>query len=295
MVFLNAILGMGFSIIYSTGLITLGLSAFWGVGAYASALLVMRWGLSYWFAMPAAALIAGMIGLFFGSFIIRYPGVGFVVFTLLICFVIEKMFSYVKIFGGWGGIIGIPSPNSVPIPFWGVLEFSGKIPYYYLSLCLLLLTVIFFCGLYSSRIGRAWRAISLDSRLAEAVGVYIYGYRLSAFVIASVISGLAGSFYAHYNGTINPATFGILKSIHIQIYAILGGLASYILGPITGSAIFTLLPEFLQISPAIEPYITGFTLILIVIFLPNGFAGLMQMILHKLFERGEKIGTGYIN
>lgn len=273
MVYVNAMLGMGFALIYSVGLITLGAAAFWGIGAYASTLMVMKLGLSFWLAMPAATFMTGIVASCFGLIIVRYAGVGFVVFTLLICFVIERIFVYIKLFGGWGGIIGIPPPNPIPLPFHPI-DFSSKVPYYYLSFFLLLLTMISFYGLYSSRIGRAWRAIRLDSRLAEAVGIYLCGYRLAAFVLSSAFAGLAGSFYAHYSLTISPETFGSLKSIYIQIYAILGGLESYLLGPLAGSIVFTLLPEFLQISPKIEPYITGLTLILIVIFLPGGLSGM---------------------
>ena len=282
MVFVNAILGMGFAMIYSTGLITLGASAFWGVGAYTSTLLVMKLGWSSWLAMPAAAIIAGIFAFLCGSLVVRYAGVGFVVFTLLMCFVIERVFAYVKVFGGWGGIIGIPPPDSIPLPFNQAVEFSSKIPFYYLSLLLLTITVICFYGFYSSRIGRAWRAVKLDPALAESIGVHLYGYRLTAFIVASVFAGLAGSFYAHFSMIINPETFGILKSIYIQIYAILGGLEYYILGPIAGSIIFTLLPQFLQISPEIEPYVTGCVLILIVIFLPDGLAGLVQRVLQVM-------------
>ncbi len=104
--------------------------------------------------------------------------------------------------------------------------------------------------------------------------------------MASSFAGLAGSFYAHYAGTIVPDIFDLHKSIHIQIYAILGGLESYILGPLTGSAVFTAMPEFLRIAPEIEPYFTGGLLIALVIFLPSGLAGLAQRIprlLSKLY------------
>lgn len=275
-VYINAILGLGFALIYSIGLVTLGASAFWGIGAYASALLVMKGGLSFWLALPVSGAIAATVAFCFGLIAIRYAGVGFIVLTLLFCFIVERMFGYIPIFGGWGGIIGVPPPNSVSIPFYGVVEFSGKTLYYYLSLALLLLTMGVYSSLYSSRIGRSWRAIRLDSHLAEAVGVYVFGYRLAAFVIASGWAGLAGSFYAHYSMAVSPEAFGLLKSVHIQIYAILGGLDHYILGSLTGSFIFTLLPELLQISPSIEPYITGTVLILIVIFLPSGLTGLIQ-------------------
>jgi len=275
-VYINAVLGLGFAMIYSTGLVTLGASAFWGIGAYASALLVMKAGLSFWLALPLAGSITGAAALCFGLVAIRYAGVGFIVFTLLFCFIVERVFGYVPIFGGWGGIIGVPPPDPIPVPFCGPIQFLSKTPYYYLSLALLILTMAAFASLYSSHIGRSWRAIKLEARLAEAVGVYLFGYRLAAFIVASASAGLAGSFYAHYAMAISPEAFGLFKSVHIQVYAILGGLDHLILGSLTGSFVFTLLPELLQVSPEIEPYITGTVLILIVIFLPSGLTGLIH-------------------
>jgi len=282
MVYVNAILGMGFALIYSTGLVTLGASAFWGIGAYASALLVMKAGLTFWLAMPLSAILAAMVALGFGFLAIRYAGLGFVVFTLLFCFVVERVFGYIPVFGGWGGIIGIPTPDPIRLPLGGSIDFSARIPYYYLSLLLLLAAVITFSSLYSSRIGRAWWAIKLDPNLAAAVGVYTYGYRLGAFVLASGFAGLVGSFYAHYSMAISPEAFGLLKSVYIQIYAILGGLEHCLLGPLLGSLVFTVLPEIFQFYPSVEPYVTGVTLIAIVIFLPSGLAGLVQIVLRAI-------------
>lgn len=276
LVFLNAALGIGFSLIYSSGLITLGAAAFWGIGAYASGLLVMKLGLSFWLAMPVAMVISGIVSICIGYLIVRYVGAGFVVFTLLSCLLIQKIFGYIVVFGGWGGITGIPAPNPIHVPFLGSINFSSKIPYYYLSLFLLVIIVIVLNGLYSSRIGRAWKAIRSSPELAESLGINANRYRLAAFSLASAFAGLFGSFYAHYNMTISPLTFDVLKSVHIQIYAILGGLEFYIFGPFIGSAIFTLLPEFLRVSDVVEPYVTGLTLILLVVFLPNGIAGLLR-------------------
>ena len=277
-VYVNAMLGLGFALIYSTGLVTLGAAAFWGIGAYASALLVMKGGLSFWLALPLSGLITAGAASCFGLVAIRYAGLGFIVFTLLFGFIVERMFGYVPIFGGWGGIIGVPPPDPVSLPFYGSVQFAGKVPYYYLSLFLLFFTMAALFSLYSSRIGRAWRAIRLDARLAEAAGVYVFGYRLAAFAIASGFAGLAGSFYAHYSMAVSPEAFGLFKSVHIQVYAILGGLEYYLVGSLTGSLVFTLLPELLQINPEIEPYITGGVLILIVIFLPSGLTGLIRTV-----------------
>jgi branched-chain amino acid transport system permease protein len=271
---INSILGMGFALLYSVGLITLGMAAYYGIGAYASTLLVMKSGLSFWVAMPAAGIITGIVAAVIGLLIVRYPGVGFVVFTLVTGFVMQRIWGAVRLFGGWGGIIGIPPPN----PIFGVVDFSSKIHYYYLSLFLLLVTVVVLYGLYQSRIGRAWRAIKLDPRLAATTGINAYVYRLAAFGVACGFAGLAGSFYAHYAGTIMPDAFDLHKSIYIQIYAILGGLESYILGPLTGAVVFTAVPEFLRMAPEIEPYFTGCLLIALVIFLPSGLAGVAQRV-----------------
>ena len=281
-VYMNAVLGMGFALIHSVGLVTLGASAFWGIGAYASALLVMKVHLNSWLAMPLSAMIAAAVALGFGLLAVRYAGLGFVIFTLLFCFVIERVFGYIPIFGGWGGIIGIPSPDSIHLPFAGLIDFSGRIPFYYLSLLLLFLTIVTFYSLYSSRIGRAWRAVKLDPNLAAAVGVYTFGYRLGAFVLASGFAAFAGSFYAHYTMVVSPETFGLLKSVYIQIYAILGGLEYCILGPLLGALVFTVLPDIFQFFPSIEPYVTGVILIAIVIFLPSGLAGVVQSALRGI-------------
>jgi len=91
-------------------------------------------------------------------------------------------------------------------------------------------------------------------------------------------AGLVGSFYAHYFGTIEPGTFSVFKSIYIQIYSILGGLNFYLMGPIIGALIMTLVPEFLRVGKEIEPILTGGILILLVIFLPGGILSLPERV-----------------
>ncbi|MCL5960189.1 MAG: branched-chain amino acid ABC transporter permease [Chloroflexi bacterium] len=275
MVYVNAILGLGFSMVYSAGLINLGAAGFWAIGAYASALLSMKLGVPFWLSLPLATAIAGLVSFIFGRFIVRYVGAGFVVFTLLISLLFQRVFGYTQSLGGWGGIQNIPRPNPIPLPFGATVAFTGKVPYYYLALTLLIFTAIVFYGLYSSRVGRAWKAIRLNSHLAESIGIDADRYRLAAFVLASAFGGMAGSVYAHYSLTIEPMTFDILKSVHIQIYSILGGLEFYIMGPVIGALLFTLLPELLRVNEDIAPYITGTVVILLVVFLPGGLTGLL--------------------
>lgn len=273
MLCINIMLAMSFAMLFSTGLITIGAASFWAVGAYASALFVMDLDISFWGALPLAGLCTGVVALVLGSIIVRAPGVAFVVQTMVINMIVVQALGQIEALGGWGGILGIPRPDSI-----GPLRFVGKTHYYYLVLFLLGLNVLAFYALYSSRIGRAWSAIRLNPRLAQTLGISLFRYRLLAFVIASMSSGAAGSFYAHYFGTIEPGTFSVFKSIYIQIYGILGGLNFYLMGPAVGAFIMTLLPELLRVGKEIEPVLTGAILILLVIFLPGGVLSIPERV-----------------
>jgi len=272
MVLITSVLGMTFSMIFCcTGMVTLGIGAFYGIGAYACAILVMKLDLSFWLALPLAVMITGIIALGFGLLTIRNPGIPFVLLTMCFVQIIEQITGQLEFFGGWGGFMMIPRPDPI-----GPIEFTTKLPYYYLMLFLFLLVVLIFQALYTSRIGRVWKAISLSPGLAQTLGINVYRYRVLAFVIASCAAGLVGSFYAHYLQLVAPATFGGFFSILIQLYAILGGIHFYILGPTLGAIILTFFPEFLRITEGIEPLITGALLLIIVIFFPTGILGTLQ-------------------
>jgi branched-chain amino acid transport system permease protein len=267
----NIILGLSFSLLYSTGLLTMAAGAFWGIGAYTSALLVMKAGLSFWIALPLSGVCAALIGLGTGSIIARIPGIAFLIQTMIISLIIPEVVGYSDFLGSWGGLLGIPGPSSI-----GPLRFIGKTPYYYLIVVLLMLNVLAFVALYSSRVGRAWRSIRVNAQLAETLGINLHWYRLLAFIISSASAGLAGSFYAHYFQALEPGMFTAFKSINVQIFAILGGLNYYIVGPAVGAAIMTFVPELLRVGREIEPVITGAVLILLVIFLPGGVLSLRE-------------------
>lgn len=191
----NMILAMSFLMLIAVGRITIGAAAFWGIGAYTSALLVTNLHISYWVALPLTGILTGIIALPVGAIILRTPGMAFVVLTMVVNMVFVETIGHVEFFGGWVGLIDIPRPDPIPIPFFGTLKFVGKVPYYYLLLFLMTLTVVVFYALYQSRIGRAWRAIKLNERLAQTLGINVWKYRLLAFVVGSIFAGLSGSFF----------------------------------------------------------------------------------------------------
>jgi branched-chain amino acid transport system permease protein len=273
---MNAVLAMTFLMMLRTGLISLAIAAFWGIGAYASSTLVMKLGLSFWLSLPCAAIIAGFLSWAIGFLVVRNPGFGFLILTAVIGMIIGLVFGNIKWLGGFTGFEYIPRPDTIDFPFLTPIHFTSKIPYFYLMLFIFFLVFLAFQALYSSSTGKAWMAIGLNPRLAESVGVNVFRYRLVAFVIASTVAGLEGSFYAHYICSINPNAFNIFKTINVHIYAILGGISFPFLGPIIGTFIMTFVPETLRIAKEIEPILTGALLILLIIFLPGGILSLFD-------------------
>jgi branched-chain amino acid transport system permease protein len=124
--------------------------------------------------------------------------------------------------------------------------------------------------------GRAWVAIGMNRRLAGTLGINAFRYKIAAFVLASAIAGLVGSFYAHYMTFIHPNTFGIWTVVYIQIYAIMGGIGHVIAGPLIGAAIMTFFPELIRQTQNLAPLIVGLLLIVLIIFLPQGLLSIPQ-------------------
>ena len=274
MIGINAALAMTFVLLLKTGLISLAIAGFWGIGAYASALLSMRLGVPVWLCLPLATVITGIIALGVGLILVRNSGFGFIIPSLVFGFVVFQTFASFKVFGGHVGIINIPPPETIALPFLPPIEFVSKPPFYYLMLVLILLTVLVLAAFYAAWTGRAWNAAGLSPALAESLGIDLFRYRLLAFVIAGAIAGLMGSFFAHYFGTLTPSSFGPFKTIDIHIYAILGGVGFALAGPAVGAFIMTIVPELLRIVEGFEPIITGIFIVLLVIFLPDGILGL---------------------
>ncbi len=290
---INIMLGLSFALLYSTGLLSIGVAAFWGIGAYASALLVVKLGLTFWAALPLSGLIAAVVAFVCGLVIVRIAGVTFMIQTMVINMILPEVFGHFEFFGGWAGMLGIPAPDQI-----GPIQFMSKTPYYYLILIMLLVNILGFWALYSSRVGKAWRAIKLNARLAESLGINPYWYRLLAFMISGASAGLAGSFYAHYFQTLEPNMFSAFKSIDAQIFAILGGLNYFLVGPVIGAAIMTCVPEALRVGKEIEPIITGGVLVFLVLFLPTGILSLpdrLKLVRSRMRRKGdpeEALATG---
>jgi branched-chain amino acid transport system permease protein len=276
MVIVNAILAMTFIILLRTGLISLGIAAFWGIGAYSSTILVTKLNLFFWLSLPASALITGFIALCLGYPLIKNAGFSFVILTAVIGMIFVVAVGNIPQLGGYTGIANIPPPDPIRIPFLPPIEFVSKKPFFYLALFLFVVAILISSAFYEAWTGRAWIAIGLNPRLAESLGINVFGFRLLAFVVASVIAGLTGSFYAHYQGFVKPITYNLFATIYIHVYAILGGIGYAIMGPVLGSMVMTFFPELIRITREVAPIFTGALLVLLIMFLPKGLLSLLK-------------------
>lgn len=272
----NAILGMTFLLMLRTGLVSLGVAAFWGIGAYASVVLAMKLHLSFWLSMPLAALITAAIALILSYPLIRSPGFTFAILTAVIGMLFGVAIGNIEYLGGHSGIPDIPHPGPIAVPFLPRIEFVSAAQYFYLALFLLVVVVLICTAFYSAWTGRAWTAIGLNYRLAESLGVDVFRHKVMAFVLASGIDGLVGSFCAHYQGFVAPDSYGMFSTIYIQVYAVLGGIDHPILGPVIGAGLMTFFPELMRGAAQVAPIFTGLLLVLLIMFLPKGLLNLFD-------------------
>jgi branched-chain amino acid transport system permease protein len=265
-----SMLGLAFALTLRVGLPRFDIAAWWAVGAYATALLMKKAGMSFWLTLPIGGLIAALLG--YLVFIIAIPRgmIVFLMFGMVTAMAMQQLFGSISFFGGWGGT-GI-----VPRPTIGSFTFIRKPELYYLGLFFLALTLMVYYLLYNSKIGRAWNAIGSSLKLAGSVGVDVVKYRMANVLIGNFFLAIAGSYYIAYSLTAVPQTFSFNNSIFVMTYVVVGGLAHTLSGPIIGSLIITFIPEYLRVAKEYEPIITSAAIILMIIFMPMGILGLID-------------------
>ena len=174
-----------------------------------------------------------------------------------------------------------PGAGVLTIPGIGCIDFDGFTEYYYLVLAVVALSLFILYRLENSRLGFTWLAIREADRLAGAIGVNVVRYKVIAFSVASFFAGIAGGLFAHFERALGPqptSTFGILTTIYLLIYMVVGGKSRFS-GPISGVIILTLLYEFTRPVNEYQPMIIGAITILVVMTLPDGLISIPEKIL----------------
>ncbi|HEY7521021.1 MAG TPA: branched-chain amino acid ABC transporter permease [Methylomirabilota bacterium] len=251
-----------------TGQLSLGHAAFFGIGAYTSALLTLKLEWSFWLGLPCAAAAAGLAGWAIGRLALKLRGAYFVLVTISFAGVISLVsINWMELTNGPLGLPGVPAPELGP---WTL---RTKQAYYYLVLAGAAVAYLVCHRLVRSRIGRALVALRENEPLAESVGIDATRYLVLAAVVSAALAGVAGSLYAHYTRFVSPEVFLFTYTVTMVIMVVAGGQGTLV-GPVIGAVLFTALPEALREAVAWQWQMLAYGVILIalVFFLPRGIA-----------------------
>jgi branched-chain amino acid transport system permease protein len=283
---INIILTSSLRTIASTGQVSLAHAGFMAIGAYTSAILATKLGLSFWVTMPLGGIAAGLLAWLVGYPFVRVRRVYFAMLTLFTGEVIRLIIEeWRDVTGGSSGLLNIPPPNPLVIPGLLNITFSSKVPYYYLILVLTLITLLFLYRVDATRIGKTFVAIQKGEFIAESTGINTTWFKVLALCLGCFFAGIAGSFYAHYMLLLSPTVFTVLQSIYIVVYMIVGGRGKFY-GAILGAFILTLVPEACRVLKGYQPYVFVGILFMIIFFLPKGLVGLPEMVRARIRKLG---------
>jgi branched-chain amino acid transport system permease protein len=221
------------------GMTSFGQAAFVGIGAYATAYLTTRFGVSPWLALIAGVLVTALIALILGLVTMRLSGHFLPLGTIAWGLSLFYLFGNLEMLGKYDGINGIPVLN-----VFGIDLESGR-HIYYLIWLVVLGAVVSVQNLLNSRPGRAIRALRGGGMMAEAMGVNTAWMRVVIFVYAAVLASVSGFLYAHLQRAVNPTPFGLNHGIEFLFMAVVGGV-SHVWGAVLGAAILTVLQDYLQ-------------------------------------------------
>lgn len=274
---INIVLVMGLDIVVGhLGLISLGHAGFMGIGAYACAISVMNHNAPFLLGLVLAVLCAGLMG-----FIVGYPSINlrghyFVIVTFISGIIFNLFFTnLIGITKGPMGIPGIPPP-SIGFGERFSIVVDSKVAYYYLVWVFIVIVGFVKIRFYHSKMGRALSAIREDQDLARSIGVRVHFYKVLGFVLSTAIAGLSGGLYAHYFRFIGPDSFTLFQSFNAFVMNLVGGMGT-VAGPIIGPALLTLIDEVFQLfKPEYARILFGVFLILIILYMPKGIAGLVK-------------------
>jgi ABC-type branched-subunit amino acid transport system permease subunit len=284
---INIILTSSVRAIAVTGQVSMGHAGFKCIGAYTSAIIAMKLGLSPYLSIFIGGLAALGVAGIIAYPITRVKTVYFSMLTMFFGIVVTLVTSeWRSLTGGTTGIINIPAFGSATV--LGInIDFNSKLPNLYFALILMVIVLFFLHGLDRSYIGMTLKAISQDDSLASSIGINVARFKAIIFCIGCFIAGLAGSFYAHYWGILNPDSFGLFYSIYLLIYMIVGGTNRFI-GAVIGAFVLTLLPEVSRVFQEYQPLVFVAVLYLVVFLLPRGMVELPQQMkpLIRIFYQG---------
>jgi branched-chain amino acid transport system permease protein len=255
-----------------TGLVSFGHAAFFGLGAYASAVLLERGIVSLWACLLFAILVVGLYALVVSFFATARRGIYFALLTLIFAEVVYTFFRYTQTFGGSDGIQGVAAPRLI-----GDFAIDTPLRNYYLVLVYLGLAYLACRVLVTSHFGRVLVAIRENEDRARFLGYDVQRYKMAICMISALLTGLGGALYPGRSAFATPDLMLWTVSGEFIIMVMIGGLGT-LAGPVVGGAFFVLLQE--KVSSYVDWYfiVIGLVLIFIVLFMPRGLLGLRELL-----------------
>ena len=268
-VLILGLFALGFNLLFGyTGLLSFGHAAFYAAGAYATGLLLIHAKATLIPSVLGGALFAGALGVVIGFFCVRHTRIYFAMLTLAFGMMVYAIaFDWTAVTGGDDGLIGIPR-GALAIPGVGTLKMGAVRTYYYFVLAVAALGVGAIYLIVHSPFGLILQAIRENENRAAFAGIPVRRYRLAAFVISALVSGLAGALVAPLENTVAPTEAHWTKSAQPVLATLLGGINTFF-GPLVGSLLFYMLRELIERMT--EYWLLGFGIVLLVLVL--GFRG----------------------
>lgn len=275
---LLSIISAGVWVTFYIGRINIGQGAYALMGGYVSAILVMKYGVSFWLTLPLAGLFCVAASVLIGLPILRLRGVYFAMVTLVLTEVVRLLTLALPITNGAKGIVSIPQPGGISLfgiplmPDFATLA-NPRLAFYIVSV---LLMALCFGGLYrlkNSRIGQLCQSLQQNEELASSIGVNITYLRVLAYAISSFLGGVGGAMFVAITQSVYPSSFTVADSINFMLNCFLGGLG-YVFGPMLGTFVLYFGWDMLFQAGEFQMLIFSTILIALMLLLPNGILSL---------------------
>jgi branched-chain amino acid transport system permease protein len=270
-----SLFALSFNLLFGyMGQLSFGQAAFYGLGGYTVAMLIMKAHFNFWLSIIAGVLVAGIIGLIVGFFCVRLRGIYFAVLTLAFGqLIFSVVFKWHKFTGGDDGIQGVFPPDFLKSPT----------NYYYFLLIVFLLSAFVLWKIIHSPFGQTIISMRENSERTEFLGIHIAKYQLITFVIAAAFAGLAGAIWVPFYRSVAPSYLNWIKSGEPVMAAILGGPGLFF-GPVLGMFIMTFFHSWVLGFTIYWPVVMGALILVVIFFLPGGILGFIQ---EKVNQRKE--------
>lgn len=278
MIALYTTLALSMNLMLRIGQISFAHGAFMGLGAYASALFMMRLGLPFPAAFLGAALAVTLVAWLVGQLFLRIKGVYFVLLTFSFGEIIVLLFiEWVSLFGGSNGLAGVPPPG------WFGHEIQSRDGFYLLALGLAVFAYASVRAIYRSELGAVITSLDENEALTRSLGIDSRQYRLLTFCFSAFLAGLAGALYGHYLTLVTPEDYGFWVPVNLVVINVIGGIAHPI-GAVLGALLLVPLPEFLRDAKQYQVLLYGILLMVFLLFMPDGLYGVMNRLRRRKKE-----------